>query len=165
MNVPREANVPVQTADESVFELSIVTQSYGTPSVSATIWLCIVFEPLPMSTVPEKTSTRPSGLILIQAWIGSPFWFIPVGYSIARDPATAVLGHQAAPFRRPLRVLLGHEVLAGADRRSAARGVICRYSAGSSCPSAPRREVVRHGGGVCERDPVRRSCRRSGSHS
>ena len=27
MNVPREANVPVQTADESVFELSIVTQS------------------------------------------------------------------------------------------------------------------------------------------
>ena len=27
MNVPREANVPVQTAEESVFELSIVTQS------------------------------------------------------------------------------------------------------------------------------------------
>jgi hypothetical protein len=27
MKVPREANVPVQTADESVFVLSIVTQS------------------------------------------------------------------------------------------------------------------------------------------
>ena len=27
MNVPREANVPVQTAEESVFVLSIVTQS------------------------------------------------------------------------------------------------------------------------------------------
>ena len=37
MNVPREANVPVHTADESVFVLSIVTQSYGTPSASATI--------------------------------------------------------------------------------------------------------------------------------
>src|SRR5260221_221451 len=69
MNVPREANVPVQTADESVFELSIVTQSYGTPSASATICVCTVFDPCPMSTVPEKTSTRPSGFSLIQAWI------------------------------------------------------------------------------------------------
>ena len=86
MNVPREANVPVQTADESVFELSIVTQSYGTPSVSATIWVWTVFEPWPMSTVPAKTSTRPSGLSLIQACDGSPFWFIPVGYSIVAKP-------------------------------------------------------------------------------
>ena len=39
-----------------------------------------------MSEVPEKTSTRPSGLILIHACDGSPFWFIPVGYSIAAKP-------------------------------------------------------------------------------
>jgi hypothetical protein len=37
MNVPREANVPVDTVEEPEFELSIVTQSYGTPIVSATI--------------------------------------------------------------------------------------------------------------------------------
>ncbi len=81
-NVAREANVPVQSGEESVFELSYVIHSYGTPSASATIWLWIVFEPLPMSDVPEKTSTRPSGLILIHACDGSPFWFMPVGYSI-----------------------------------------------------------------------------------
>ena len=45
MNVPRDANVPVQTADESVFVLSIVTQSYGTPIVSATICVWTVREP------------------------------------------------------------------------------------------------------------------------
>ena len=39
-----------------------------------------------MSDVPEKTSTRPSGLILIHACDGSPFWFMPVGYSIAAMP-------------------------------------------------------------------------------
>ena len=82
-NVARDANVPVQSGDESVFELSYVIQSYGTPSASATICVWIVFDPLPMSEVPEKTSTRPSGFILIHACDGSPFWFMPVGYSIA----------------------------------------------------------------------------------
>ena len=67
MNVPREAKVPVQTGDESVFVLSIVTQSYGTPSVSATIWVCTVLDPCPMSTVPANTSTRPSGFSFTQA--------------------------------------------------------------------------------------------------
>src|SRR5262249_2568661 len=89
--VARDAKVPVQTGEESVFELSYVIHSYGTPSASATIWLWIVFEPLPMSLVPEKTSTRPSGLILIQACDGSPFWFIPVGYSIAENPRPVCL--------------------------------------------------------------------------
>jgi hypothetical protein len=84
--VARDANVPVQRGDESVFELSKVTQSYGTPSVSAAICDWIVLAPLPMSEVPEKTSTRPSGLSLIQACDGSPFWFMPVGYSIAEMP-------------------------------------------------------------------------------
>ena len=86
MNVPREANVPMQNAELSVFDVSIVTQSYGTPSVSATICECTVFEPWPMSTVPAKTSTRPSSFSLIQACDGSPFWFMPVGYSIAARP-------------------------------------------------------------------------------
>src|SRR6059058_3952588 len=86
MNVPREAKVPVHTAEESVLELSIVTQSKGTPRASATIWVWTVFEPWPMSTVPAKTSTRPSGLSLIQAWLGSPFWFMPVGYSMVEKP-------------------------------------------------------------------------------
>ena len=54
--------------------------------MSATIWLWTVFEPWPTSTVPAKTSTRPSGLSLIHAWLGSPFWFIPVGYSIVANP-------------------------------------------------------------------------------
>jgi hypothetical protein len=45
MNVPREAKLPVQTADESVFVLSIVIHSYGTPSVSAAIWVWTVREP------------------------------------------------------------------------------------------------------------------------
>jgi hypothetical protein len=45
MNVPREAKVPVQTAEESVLELSIVTVSYGTPSASATICVWTVFDP------------------------------------------------------------------------------------------------------------------------
>ena len=63
-----------------------MTHSYGTPIVSATICDWIVFEPLPMSDVPAKTSTRPSGLTLIQACDGSPFWFMPVGYSIAAIP-------------------------------------------------------------------------------
>ena len=45
MNVPREAKLPVQTADESVLVLSIVTQSYGTPSVSAAICVWTVREP------------------------------------------------------------------------------------------------------------------------
>jgi hypothetical protein len=45
MNVPREAKLPVQTADESVFVLSIVIQSYGTPSVSAAICVWTVREP------------------------------------------------------------------------------------------------------------------------
>ena len=39
-----------------------------------------------MSTVPAKTSTRPSGFSLIQAWLGSPFWFMPVGYSMVETP-------------------------------------------------------------------------------
>ena len=39
-----------------------------------------------MSDVPAKTSMRPSGLTLIHACDGSPFWFIPVGYSIAAKP-------------------------------------------------------------------------------
>src|SRR6266704_3032267 len=86
MKVPREAKVPVHTADESVFELSMVTQSKGTPSASATSCVWTVFEPWPMSTVPAKTSTRPSGLSLIQACDGSPFWFMPVGYSIVAKP-------------------------------------------------------------------------------
>ena len=85
-NVARDANVPVQTGDESVFELSYVIQSYGTPIVSATICDWIVFDPLPMSDVPANTSTRPSGFTLIHACDGSPFWFIPVGYSIAAIP-------------------------------------------------------------------------------
>src|SRR6476659_8551415 len=89
--------------DESVFELSYVIQSYGTPSVSATIWLWIVFEPLPMSDVPEKTSTRPSGLILIHACDGSPFWFMPVGYSIAEMPRPVCLAISAPPCFRPGR--------------------------------------------------------------
>ena len=37
-NVPREANVPVHSGEESVLELSSVTHSYGTPIVSAAIW-------------------------------------------------------------------------------------------------------------------------------
>ena len=101
--------MPVQTADESVFVLSIVTQSYGTPSVSATICVCTVFEPWPMSTVPEKTSTRPSGLSLIHAWLGSPFWFMPVGYSIVANPRPRVLRHQRPLL--PFEPLLGDEVL------------------------------------------------------
>src|SRR5919201_2124879 len=72
-------------------------QSYGTPSVSATICVWIVFEPLPMSDVPEKTSTRPSGLILIHACDGSPFWFIPVGYSIAEIPRPRCLATSDPP--------------------------------------------------------------------
>ena len=36
-----------------------------------------------MSEVPANTSIRPSGFTLIHACDGSPFWFIPVGYSIA----------------------------------------------------------------------------------
>ena len=67
MKVPRDANEPVQIGEESVFETSIVTQSYGTPIVSATICVCTVFDPWPTSTVPAKTSMRPSGLTLIQA--------------------------------------------------------------------------------------------------
>src|SRR6187455_472045 len=39
-----------------------------------------------MSAVPAKTSTRPSGFTLIQHCEGSPFWFMPVGYSIAAMP-------------------------------------------------------------------------------
>ena len=88
---------PVQTGEESVFELSYVTQSYGTPMVSATIWVWIVFDPFPMSAVPEKTSTRPSGFILIHAWDGSPFWFMPVGYSIAAIPRPLRLAIASAP--------------------------------------------------------------------
>ena len=47
-----------------------------------------------MSDVPAKTSTRPSGLTLIQACDGSPFWFIPVGYSIAAMPRPVCLAMQ-----------------------------------------------------------------------
>ena len=101
MNVPREANVPVQTAEESVLELSIVTQSYGTPRASATICVWTVFEPWPMSTVPAKTSTRPSGLSLIQAWLGSPFWFMPVGYSIVANPRPRCLAIRPLLRSRP----------------------------------------------------------------
>jgi hypothetical protein len=54
--------------------------------VSATICDWIVFEPVPMSDVPAKTSTRPSGFTLIHACDGSPFWFMPVGYSMAENP-------------------------------------------------------------------------------
>ena len=77
--------------------LSIVTQSYGTPSVSATICVCTVREPWPMSTVPAKTSTRPSGLSFTHAWLGSPFWFIPVGYSIVAIPRPLCLAISPHP--------------------------------------------------------------------
>src|SRR6059036_1948957 len=100
MNVPREAKLPVHTADESVFVLSLVTHSKGTPSVSATICVCTVRDPWPMSTVPEKTSTRPSGLSLTQAWLGSPFWFMPVGYSIVAIPRPLCFAITAPSVRR-----------------------------------------------------------------
>ena len=57
MNVPREANVPKLTGEESVSALFIVTHSCGTPIMSAAIWVCTVFDPWPRSTVPENTST------------------------------------------------------------------------------------------------------------
>jgi hypothetical protein len=84
-----------------VFELSYVIQSYGTPMVSATICDWIVFEPFPMSAVPAKTSMRPSGFTLIQHCDGSPFWFMPVGYSIAAIPRPVCLAISDPPSIRP----------------------------------------------------------------
>src|SRR5882672_6153946 len=60
-----------------------------------------------MSEVPAKTSMRPSGLTLIHACDGSPFWFIPVGYSIAAKPRPTCFAMSVR-----LRIShLGHEML------------------------------------------------------
>jgi hypothetical protein len=71
--------------------------------VSATICVWIVFDPLPMSDVPANTSMRPSGFTLIHACDGSPFWFMPVGYSIAAMPRPACTAIRPSSERRSLR--------------------------------------------------------------
>ena len=105
--------------------------SYGTPIVSATIWDWIVFEPLPMSDVPAKTSMRPSGLTLIHACDGSPFWFIPVGYSIAAKPRPVLTAISGPPGFR-----VGRRGAPGGGRPTAASRVIALYSGVRSCPTA-----------------------------
>ena len=77
-----------------------------------------------MSDVPANTSMRPSGFTLIQACDGSPFWFIPVGYSIAANPRPVLTCHQWASGsaswptrcsgrRSPVRWLAGHRLVLG----------------------------------------------------
>src|ERR1700712_379466 len=98
--------------------------------VSATICACTVFEPLPMSEVPANTSMRPSGLTLIQAWDGSPFWFMPVGYSMAENP-------------RPLWTAIS--VLRGRGLADEVRGQqIARAQVGGHRPVG-RGQLVAHG--------------------
>ena len=87
-----------------------------------------------MSTVPANTSTRPSGFSLTHAWLGSPFWFIPVGYSIVVNPRPLCFAISGLPFSRTCweTEMLGQEL--------AARGslVIARYPA-PQLDAAPRR--------------------------
>ena len=77
-----------------------------------------------MSAVPEKTSTRPSGLILIQACDGSPFWFMPVGYSIAEMP-------------RPLCTAISEPPGFRAGRRGARAATRPSEARSSRCGSRP----------------------------
>ena len=84
-----------------------------------------------MSDVPAKTSMRPSGLTLIQACDGSPFWFIPVGYSIAANPRPVLTAISGPPGFRA-----GRRGAPGGGRRCAGHGVIALYSGVSSWPTA-----------------------------
>src|SRR5438046_1565470 len=105
-----------------------------------------------MSLVPEKTSTRPSGLILIQACDGSPFWFMPVGYSIAEIPRPVCLAMSVTSVQLLLRgEVLGEQLArAGvAGHRPVVPGELVADRVGD-------REDRRHGGRVGVGDPVRR---------
>src|SRR2546425_7878373 len=101
-----------------------------------------------MSTVPAKTSTRPSGLSLIQACDGSPFWFMPVGYSIVAKPRPRCLAISVHLGE------LGDEVL----REELACARLARHPAvlGTELDADPLRrgERHRHGRGILEHDAV-----------
>ena len=80
---------------------------------------------------PANTSTRPSGLTLIHACDGSPFWFMPVGYSIAAIPRPVCFAISEPPgFRAGRR-----------DAPAAARRSRGRASSSGSRPRARARLV------------------------
>src|SRR5436190_24361633 len=104
-----------------------------------------------MSLVPEKTSTRPSGLILIHACDGSPFWFMPVGYSIAEMPRPLCLAMSVTSVQLLLRgQVLGEQVALArvAGHRPVVAGKLVPDRVGDG-------EDRRHGRGVGVGDPVR----------
>src|SRR5436190_9189822 len=124
---------------------------------SATIWVWTVRDPWPMSTVPAKTSTRPSGLSLTHAWLGSPFWFMPVGYSIVAKPLPRCLAICGASVRASIDIGdLFLEVLG--EQLAATRRVRHRAQLGLELDADPLGCGLddRDGGRILEHDAVRR---------